>query len=142
MSASPAFPLPGSRAAWNGKTVRIHQWNGDGTALIFGDNVARRVQPDELSEAEPNALDHWIEDRFAGTGDRSFTSLEALYDDYREWSDLTGLHDFQIYSRFSLSRMLGARGYRPTKRPLGLFRTVQQFGFHVDLRPLGQAVAA
>lgn len=127
------FPAPGSPAVWQGNTVRILQWNADGTMLIAGQRITRRVEPQELAPAEPDALDGWIEDRRVVSRERAFVSVDTLFDAYRAWTEDSGVSDFLIYSRHTFGAALQRRGFRPTQRHTGLFHRYRQTGFAVAL---------
>lgn len=142
MLADDTYPTPGSPAMWDGHRVTIRQWNSDGSILIVGTGIFRRVEPDDLSPVSIDVLDRWAADRISVKGGDCFTSCGELLDDYRSWSDVTGLADFRIASQLTLSRMLAERGYARATLDVGMFRTLNLSGFAVQLRPLGASVAA
>jgi hypothetical protein len=136
MSTTPKFFAAGSRAKFAGVSVRIHQLNTDGTALIFGPSLSRRV---EVADLEPipgeEPFPRWIEERIASTGQSSFTPTFELFEDFRRWSEENDASDFRIYSRISFERFLHAYGMTQSVRRTGMFsRAGRQFGYCITLR--------
>lgn len=118
------FPLPGSAAIFRGKTVRIHQWNRDGTALVFGAKETHRCSVAELAPVpDGSAFQRWHRERiYTGTRGgapagllQELTPVGRVHADYLAWCKANRIDRTPEHSANGFFKAMMLEGYAPAQ---------------------------